>query len=327
MGAMDFQCGFSDETTYGTAVTPVTNFFEYESESIEESEGRTEGDPLRLGSGFVRSDRFTPYFEGAAGTLQLAVMSKGFGFFLKHMLGQVVTTGPAEISAYTHTGSEATLLGKSLTMQLNRPFNPSGTNQPFLYKGGKITEWTLANSVDGNLLLDLALDFMQVDTATALATASYPASMDNLTWAGGVVTVGGTAYDVTEITVQGNNGLAVDRRQVRGNTDKKEPTSSRREGSFSIKADFESMAQRARVHAATRAGALAEITGTWNGPTLLGTTVFPQFKVTVPAARFDAWKGSTDGTDAIEQELSGAVRYNGSASPITCVYQSADVTA
>lgn len=326
MGLMDHQCGFADESTYGTSVTP-TRFFEYESEGIEESEGRTEGNPLRVGSGFLRNDRFTPYFGGAAGSLQLAVMTKGFGYFLKHMMGSVATAGPTETTVYTHTGTEGALFGKSFTMQLNRPFNPSGTNQPFLYKGGKITEWTLSNSVDGDLLLDLALDFMQVDTATALATASYPSSMENFTWAGGVVSIGGSSYDITEFSLTVNNGLNVDRRQIRGNTDKKEPTATRREGSFSIKADFDSMTQRTRAHATTRSGALAQIVATWTGPTILGTTVYPTFQVTIPAARFDEWKGAVGGAEAIEQELSGVVRYDGSASPLTITYKSADTTA
>lgn len=326
MGSMDHQCGFFDETVYGTSGTP-TRFFEYESESIRESEGRTEGDPLRTGSSFMRHDRFTPYFEGAAGSLQMAVMSKGFGFFLKHMFGAVGTTGPAETSVYTHSGTEGDLMGKSFSMQLNRPLHPSGTNQAFLYKGGKIPEWELANSVDGNLLLNLSLDFQQVDTDTALATAAYPASMDNLTWAGGVLSVAGSDYDVTEIGLKGNNGLDVGRRQIRANTDKKEPTSSRRSGSFAFKADFDSMAQRNRVHSVLRAGALAELVAIWNGPTLLGTTLFPQYKLTMPAGRFDEWTGATDGVEAIEQEITGTVLYNGTNSPFTAAYASADITA
>ena len=73
MGLMDHQLGVVDESTYGTAVT-VTRFFEYESENIAETYGRTEGDPLRVGSGFVRNDRFTPYFAGAAGTIQMTAL-------------------------------------------------------------------------------------------------------------------------------------------------------------------------------------------------------------------------------------------------------------
>jgi len=326
MGATDWQLGVVDESTYGTAVT-VTKFFEYESEGIEESYGRTEGDPLRTGGfGVMRNDRFTPYFSGAAGSIQLAVMSKGFGYLLKHMLGATATSGPAETVVYTHTGTVGDLYGDSFTAQVNRPFHPSGTNQAFTYAGGKVTEWTLSNSVDGNLLCDLGVDFANVSTAVALASASYPASMDNLTWAGGLVTIGGSNYDVSEISIGFNNGLNVDRRQIRQNTQKKEPTSARREGTFSIKADFDSLTQRNRAAANDRAGALAALTGVWKGPTLLGSTLYPQLTVTVPQVRFDEWKGATEGTDAIEQDLSGVIRFDGSASAVTLAYATADAT-
>lgn len=327
MGAMDHQCGFVQEVTYGTTPGAVTRFFEYESESIEEAEGRTEGDPLRVGSAYLPNDRFTPYFAGASGTVQMAVMTKGFGFILRQMLGSVATTGPAETTVYTHTATEGSLLDDAFSMQINRPFHPSGTNQPFLYKGGMVTEWELANSVDGNLLLDLGLDFQQVDTVTALATATYPAGMENLTWAGGLITIGGAAYDIDEITLKGSNGLDTDRRKIRLSTDKKQPTSARREAEFSIKADFDSMTQRNRAHSTTRAGALASLSAKWEGPTLLGTTLKPSLEVVIPAARFDEWKGATEGTEAITQELSGAVRWDRSASPITMIYKSADTTA
>jgi hypothetical protein len=326
MGAMDDQIMFGDESTYNVPVT-VSRTFEYDSESIEESEGRTEGDPLRVGSGYARADRFTPYFEGAAGTIEMAVLTKGFGYFLKHMMGASVTTGPAETTVYTHTGSEGNLYGKSFTCQVNRPFHPSGTNQPFTYAGGKVTEWTLSNAVDGNLMLSLNCDFASVDTSTALGTAGYPTSMDNFSWAGGVVTIGGSSYDITEYGLTVNNGYNTDRRFIRGNTDKKEPTASRREATFTINADFDSLTQRNRAHATSRAGALAAIVATWTGPTLLGTTLYPEFKVTIPAARFDAWKGSRSGTEAISQELSGVVRFDGTNSPLTVALKNADSTA
>lgn len=326
MGAMDHQLGVVDEVTYGTAVT-VTKFFEYESENIQETYGRTEGDPLRVGSGFIRNDRFTPYIGGAAGTIQMTAMTKGFGFWLKHMMGQVATTGPAETSVYTHTGTEAALIGDSFTAQVNRPFNPSGTNQAFTYSGGKIAKWTLSNSVEGNLLLDLDCDFQTWDTGVALATAAYPSSMEPFSWVGGYVTIGGANYDVTEFSLEVDNGLDVDRRQIRANPLKKEPTASRREATFSISADFDSLTNRNRAASVTRAGALAAVTGVWRGPTLLGTTIYPEFSVSLAAARFDEWSGATEGTDAITQELSGVVRYDGTTSPVVVTYKSADITA
>ncbi|NUO35886.1 MAG: hypothetical protein HOQ45_02410 [Nocardioidaceae bacterium] len=324
MGALDHQLMVGDEVTYGTPVTPSRGF-EYESESIGETYGRTEGDPLRVGSSVVRSDRFTPYFSGANGTVQMAVMTKGFGWWLKHLLGTVATAGPTD-TVYTHTGTEGSLFGKSFTLQVNRPFHPSGANQAFTYEGGKVASWSLTNSVNANLIFEATCDFENVSTATPLATASYPASMDNFTWAGGVITIGGASYDVTEFAFNWDNGYNLDRRQIRGNTDKKEPTSSRREGTFSLSADFDSLAQRNRAASNSRAGALAAITATWTGPVLAGTTTYPALTLTVPAGRFDEWSGATEGTDAISQSLSGVVRYDGTNSPVSISYKTADST-
>lgn len=326
MGVLDHQLMVANESTYGTAVT-VTRGFEYESENIADSYGRTEGDPLRVGSAYQRNDRFMPYYMGASGTIQMAVMTKGFGFWLPHMFGQVATTGPAETTVYSHTATEGPLFGKSFTAQVNRPFHPTGTNQPFTFRGGKVTEWTLSNSVDGNLICDLGVDFMQVDTATALATPAYPAAMDNFTWAGGKLSIAGADYDVTEISIAGNNGQDVDRRQIRQNTDKKEPTSARREATFSLAADFDSLTNRNRAAATTRAGALAQLVATWRGPSLLGSTLYPELTITMPACRFDEWEAASEGPESINQSLSGVVRYPGTGSPITVVYKSADVIA
>lgn len=327
MGLLDHQFMLGEESTYGTAVTP-TRTFEYNSEGIEDSFGRTEGDPLRTGTQVARSDRFTPYFSGAAGNVEFDVMSKGFGILLKHMLGGIATSGPAD-SSYTHTATMADLWGKSLTVQVARPFNPSGTVQAFTYEGGKITEWTLSNSVEGNLVLECGFDFEQVSTATALASAAYPASMENFTWAGGAILIGGSdaGFRVDEISIACNNGLNVDRRSITGGSSKKEPTiNGRREITFSLSGDFESLAHRNRAAATTAAGAVAELKATWTAPTLIGATTYPKIEVTIPVARFDEWSGAVGGAEGITQELTGVGRYDGTNSPISIAYTTLDST-
>lgn len=325
MGALDQQIGFVDESTYGTAVV-VTRFYELNSESIKENEGRTEGTPLRVGQFHKRTDRWTPYFAGASGSIQLDVLTKGFGFLLKHMLGTVSTGAAQEVVVFPHTATESDLITKSFTCQVTRPFHPSGTVQAFTYSGGKITEWTLSNSVDGHLVADLNVDFQTVSTAIATATASYTTGMENLTWAGGQVSIAGSNYDLTEISIGCNNGLNTDRRQIRANTLKKEPTGGQREGTFSIQADFDSLTQRNRAHAAIRSDAHAQVIATWNGPTLLGTTLYPQLQITIPTVRFDEWEGANSGPEGITQTLSGVWRSD-TSSAATVVYKSADVTA
>jgi hypothetical protein len=331
VGAMDFQLGVADESVYGTLVTP-TRFFEFNSETIGAGEtyGRTEGDPLRAGGqGVIRHDRFTPYFSGAAGTVGMDVLTKGFGWWLRHMLGAVATTQPDAVgnpAVYVHTGTLGEMFGDSYTLQVNRPFNPSGTNQPFTYSGGKVASWTISNSVDANLVLEVETDFQKVDTAAALAAASYPAGMEPLTWAGGVITIGGADYDVTEFSVSCNNGLDVDRRQIRANTLKKEPPTGRREIEWSLSADFDSLAQRNRAYADTRDGALATISASWTAPTLISGTYYPKLTVSIPAGRFDAWEGAVGGYEAISQTLSGVGRWNGTDSAVSVAYQTTDAT-
>lgn len=326
MGLLDHQLGFGVESTYGTPVV-TTRFYEYNSEGIDESYGRTEGDPLRVGTHVMRSDRFAPYFAGAAGPIQFDVMTKGFGILLSHMLGGIATSAPTD-SAYTHTATMADLFGKSLTCQLARPLNPSGTVQPFTFEGGKVTEFTLSNTVEGNLVLDLGMDFQQVATATALATAAYPTGMENFTWAGGLLKIGGAEVDfrVDEVSVAVNNNLNVDRRSATGGTDKKEPTAGRREVTFSLSGDFSSMANRTRAASATAAGALAALEFSWTAPTLIGATTYPKLTVTIPVGRFDEWSAPAGGSDGITQELSGVGRYNGTDSPVTIAYVTADAT-
>lgn len=157
MTTLNTQLGVVDESTYGTPVV-VSRFFEYNSEDISPDQGRTESAGLRVGNRTRRADRYEPFRRGAAGSLMFDVPTKGFGFWLKHMLG-TVASGTIVDSNYTHTGTEGSLLGKFFTTQLNRPFNPSGTAQAFTYHGGKVADWELSCDLDGVLVASLGCDF------------------------------------------------------------------------------------------------------------------------------------------------------------------------
>lgn len=332
MSSLDRQLGVKKESTWNTLSTPVTTFVEIDpSTKIKDEYGRVESSALRVGSVTQREDRFTPYYVGSAGTIQFDVLSKGFAFWLEHMLGYVTTTGPTD-SAYTHTGSThsgatpSNQLAVSFTAQSYDPFATTG-GQAFTRGGGKVAKWELSNSVEGNLVCSLDCDFASVDTVTALATASYPASAENLTWAGGIVTIGGSQFDVTECAVSVDNMLKVDRTFVRGNTVKKEQLSTGRKVEWSLKADWDALTQRARVISATRAGALASIVLKWTAPTLIGTTAYPEVTVTIPSARFDEIEIDGSGTDPMTQELSGVgLTPTAGGAPITIAVKTTDAT-
>lgn len=326
MATVDQQLGVKKEVTFNTPVT-VDRFFEMEAGSdLGVVAGRTEGSPLRPAQWVARSDRWTPYVDHMEGHLDFGMLTKSFGFWLEHMLGQVATTGPAETTVYTHTGTVAALFGKSFTCQMTKPFNPSGTVQAMTASGCKIPKWSIANTVDGNLMLGLDIWGASYTTATATASATYPTGMEPFSWAGGVLTVAGSSYDVTDISIEVDNGLNLDRKQIRGSTTPKEPTDGQRSVSFTYTADFDALTQHNRVVGVTPAAAQAALVATWNGPTLLGSTLFPQVKVTIPVGRHDAWQAANAAAEGISQTLSGVGRYDGTNSPITVAIATADTT-
>lgn len=327
MTALDFQLGVADETVYGTSVTPTRFFDTYTNpDGIKTKWGRVESQGIRPGQRVALSSRFAAYPMGASGDIKLEPLTKGFGFWLKYMLGTVTTVAGAAGDVNTHTAVMGSLQGKSFTAQLGLPFNPSGTVQPFTYPGGKVTGWELSNKVDELLACTLSCDFQTEDVVTALATASYPTAANIFSWAGGSVTVGGTAFEVSDVSVSVKNNQAVDRRYLRANPLKKEPIEALREVDFKATAAFDSLAQRNLVASATAAGAVAQVVLNWVGPIMEGTTTTPSLQVTVPACRFDDFslKG---GPAPLEQSLTGKGMWDGTNSPVTVVYKSLDAVA
>lgn len=320
MGALDHQFGVKKETTFNTPVV-VDRFFEYEGDGapVRGIAGRTESNPLRTGSRFRRQSRAVPYLDHAEGDVPLVVMTKGFGFWLEHLLGNVATTGAGPFTHTATEGGSSSLIGKSFTGQFNYPFHPTGTNQPVTFSGGKVPKWKLGNTVDDHLMLELSLWFASMTTATALAAASYPASpFEPLSWVGGSVTVGGSAFDITNFALEVDQGYKLGRKQIRANSASKEPTPGQVDAKFALEADFDSLTQFNRVHSTTIAGMTAQIIGTWANST-------NQLVVTLPGARFDDLAFGGD-RGALEQSLSGVVEFDGTNSGITLAYTTPDTT-
>lgn len=316
------QLGLKAESTWATPVT-VDRFFEFNKEDIKIDYRRTESAGLRSAHRTLRSDRFVPWHAGAKGPVTMEVLSKGFGLLFQHALGSVSTSGPTD-STYTHTCSIGNMKGLGLTVQVNRPFHPGDTDQAFTYAGGKVASGKLYNSVDGMLMLDLGLDFQDVATGTALASASYPSTTQPLSWAGGQVTIGGSNVDVLDVEIGWDNGLKTDDIYLRNSTLKKEPQEAKmREVTFKMTCDFESLTQLNRFASSTASGALAAVVGTW---TLVGASTYPSVTATLAAARFDGDPPTVSDTTPLRQTLVGKGLYNGTDSPLVIAYATADST-
>lgn len=321
-----FQIGVKAETTYGTKVT-VDRFFEGQ-EAIKYNYGRVQSRGMRTGSRVPRNDRFFPYKIGGGGPLTIPVLTKGFGFWLDQMMGSVATTGPTDVK-YTHTGTFGSLYGKKFTTQVNRPFNPANTDQAFTYAGCKVASWEFNLALDEELYATIDIDCQDEDTATALAVASFPSPAEIFSFVGGAVTVGGSAFEISGITVGCDNMLKTENSKIKNTSLKNEPPENeyRRVYWTLREADFADLTQFNRVKSATAAGALATIVLTCATPTLIGTTSTPSFVLTVDEGRFDTIEGHQATKEGVlMQTLTGVGLFDGSTSPVTIAYGTADTT-
>lgn len=320
------QLGVVDESTYGTPVT-VTRFFEFTSESIVAETGRVESAGIRAGTRALRSDRRVPFISGASGSVEFDVLSKGFGWWLKHMLGSVATTGPAETTVYTHTGTVGDLTGDFFTMQVGVPQIGGGTITPKTAHGGKVKSWELSCKAGETLKFKADLDFEDIEHTTSLATASYPTAMEQLTFIRGLVTVGGVNTDVSSFAVKVDNALKTDRRFLRNNALKKEPVEAGlRQVTCDLELDFDSLTHQNRVLSATASGAQAAVVLYCEGLGTIGSTLKPKATITVPVVMFDGDTPNVGGPDVVAQTLKGVGLFDGTNSPISVGYQTLDTT-
>lgn len=247
---IDAQFGMVAESVYGTAVT-VTRFLEFQQESIKVGLGQYM--PLLLGRGnTVRGANVRTYSTGGGGDTVHTLQTAGFGLLLKHCLGTVATTGAA--APYTHTVTPSTtgLKGLSATVQIGRPAI-DGTIEPFTYAGCKVASWKLEGKVDDAVILTVTWDVSTQVTNTALASKSYAADAIPLIFTDGSATINSAAISIKSFSIEGDNGLAVDRRFI-GNT-KKEPLQA---GELAITGNLEYEFEGLTRHGDLTAGTLLD---------------------------------------------------------------------
>lgn len=329
--------GIGKEITYGTAVA-VTDSFEFMSEDFAGKYERTNAEALS-GSYVMRADRFSVNRKGAEGSVTLEPLTRGFGAWLNFMMGQVVTTGPVETAAYTHTGTINNLIGKNLTVQVLRP-DETDALKPWTYEGGKVTSYEFSNSVDQTLRCTIGLDFESESnpdspsapyTSTVLAALpSAPTGANIFVWDQGTISVGGTAYDISEVTIGVDNALNSDRYFIRQGATKREPIQDgKREVTWSFTTTYADNNFWEKVSSATVAGSYATLQAKWVGLIAIPSTttpLYPCITIDIPVARFDEGGPKVDGDGMLEQQFSGVGLYDGTNSPITVTYKTQDAT-
>lgn len=282
------QLGLKEETTWGTAVV-VDRFYELLSEEIDFEPARVESEGIRSEQRVIRSDDWGAGTKRVSGSIELELSTKNMALLFKHAMGTLGTTGAGP---YTHTLTPGTLTGKGLTVQAGRP-SSDGTVQPFTWNGCKITAWELAFEIDQHVTLTLEIVGKDQTTGTALATASYTSSNLLLSFTHGAIALGGSAAKVKSGTIRGENALNLDRVFV-GDTSISEPLENgRREYSFDLTCEFESLTSLNRVVNGTEAALSLAFTRSTDSITVAGNI------------RTDEGMPNLADMDILEQPLTG----------------------
>lgn len=171
------QFGFKNESTAGTAVT-VDHFLKHVTIGGGGLQVMTVTDEGLGACARVPSvGRTRKVAQQVARDVMLNAGSRGLGLLLKQMIGSsAVATQIAATAAYRQIHWDGDVAAKSLTVQFGFPeTTATGTVRPHTVNGCKITQWELAQARNDLAKLRFSLDGWNEVTATALATASYPA--------------------------------------------------------------------------------------------------------------------------------------------------------
>lgn len=191
-GGIAAQAGFVDESTVGTPVT-VDHFYEFNSETVDYVKGILQGQGLHAGGQYDRSARRVVSTVGAKGDITMDHATKKMNLLWKHILGSAPTfTQQGATTAYLAVHQPGTTDGMGLTYQKGVP-QTNGTVQPFTHNGGKVESFSFSVTDQQIAQLMLTLDFWNVATGTALASASYPAGNEVFNFSQCTIKLGGTA--------------------------------------------------------------------------------------------------------------------------------------
>jgi hypothetical protein len=318
------QFGCVAETTYGTYVAP-TRFLEIHKENIKADVAQVQSFGLGRGR-FLRTSRNKSYIKGAGGSIELPVMSKGFGLIFKHMLGSLSVAQQGGTSEYLHTATvdAVGLVGLFMTVQIGRP-DVGATVRPFNYEGSKITGWELKCDLDSQLLLTLDFDSETEQTSDALAVASYSSGDEALYFTGASVTIGGSTVFVRSLSIKSDAGLDNDRRGL-GNV-KKEPLPNAEAGiTAALDFEFESLTRHGQLTAGTE---ISNLIATFDTGTAIPSGNGSNYKLvaTAPKLIYTAGGPNIGGPDVLREQMEAKVLYDGSNSPIKLEYYTTDTAA
>ena len=210
--------GVAEETTWGTAVTPATNWRYVTNADAAPDFTRVQSG--RISSGYFAND--IEAAEDASASLGLEVTYENLGLWIEHALWSTVATTGSGPYTHVYNGSDTQPVGLTLHVVLG----DSGNGRQMV--GALVDTWEFSISVGTPfLILSLGLIGKQV-TQVSAATPSYGSGDEVVSGLDAAkMSWNSNTFCLRTFTVRGSNGL--ERRRCLGEspTAKPQPTSER----------------------------------------------------------------------------------------------------
>ncbi len=314
----DARLGIAKETAHGTRVAP-TRFFPFNAESIAFTYARIFSQALGAGRWSRPSVTTT---KSGTGAMRGEVPTTGFGYLLQGLHGNtVVPVQDAATPSYTQTHTCDTAPDKSFSIQVQTPPTNSATLVPQDLLGVMMSGLTLSWDAAGVLMWEIPCIAKDLDTTQSLATYTPPASWTMLSFAGGLLSIGGVTQ--TFITGGGQVQIGFNLRDNAfelgsGGTMLKPIETEKPTGQGNFTADFVDLAHFNRVVNNT----VADVILKFEGAVISGAFKYTM-QVTLPSCVFTSPRPSVEGPGPIQQTVNFETAAS-TTSPVVIVYRSID---
>jgi Phage tail tube protein len=327
MSISDLALHYGTETTYGTAVA-LTRSYETQVDDWKAAVEFLQSQGFVGGQHTIRSKRSVAVQMGAAGSVQVDVLTKGMGLLMKDMSGTFTApTQQGATIAYLQTFSTAsTGPTRSATIQALRTFVDGGT-QAFTHAGCVCKGWELnceaSNGPSGFLNLKSEWDAQSVSTIIAAGSNNYVTGADPFNWQQGVITLGGSAFDMRKVNLKCDYKMNTDRRFLRGASSylKKKPRlGDIPEITGELEGEFDSLTQYNHFIN----GDIFTAQFQWTGALIVSGHNY-QFTVDLPAIQYNGESPEASLTESPKQTLPFVVLHDDTIGPaVTISYKSID---
>jgi len=318
---------------YGDLTTP-SRFWEIDAESLKLDIDQLTSFAMRAGSYYQRADRRRQGLRRAGGDIEMPVLGRGFGFWLKQIFGKaaVITTPAGGTTSRDHTFTFGDGWQIGTTIQVGRPDiqSDAANVNPYTYRGCKVVDAEFKLAVGEWLTVKLGIDARDEEQSTALAAASYVVTGTKvLDWQGSAFRIGGALVEgIDTVTLKITRKVKDDRYQ-HGSTLKRQPiVNDAFEVVFEIEGEYLDPVLYNRY--ASEPTTLPGVTWAIDGDAIeaiTGGTAYFGLLWTAPAVVTTGETPNADGPDVLGQKLAMTAVWDGTNELLTGRYRSTDTTS